>query len=318
MEYLKRRMRMIAQIRVFTSLDNLHIYLEHNKLDILLLEERLYPLEVQDLDNIHIVIMAEECRVKKEITHPVIRKYQSAKSLIEELTELCPVLREWEESDQYENALDIITVYSLGDGGIGEIFSYLLAEEYVNMNNVLYINMEPFTGLKEDLQTDSRKNMSDLIYYLNEKIYNIKEKLEPMIQSKAKFDVVSGITFSTDLYDLTLEGVRILLNTIREYKRYQLCVINTGFISPAIFEVFRMSSKICIVTGQGKVIERKKGDFLKQLKWAGFEEILDKLKLLSISDEEITIFEKSYEEGLTDERVTEYIKNKVSLNCNTI
>lgn len=314
MEYLKRKVRVLAQVRLFSDLENLIMYLEHSKLDILLLEEDLLPLKGRDFSSIHIVVLAENTSSTQEGQYPVIEKYQSAQSLVENLIVECSELNSWTGQDSSKDALEIIITYSLGCGGISEIFSFLLANEYGSMGNCLFINLEPFTGLIEGGILDNHKGMSDLIYYLNEKVENIKEKIELIIKNKDNIDVISNVTFSTDLCDFTIEGVRTFIGSIRDSNKYKFLIINTGYICPAVLELFQICSKLYTVTGQEEVNLRRQENFLKQLKWAGFSGILEKLELLKMSGEDINLLNKRYEEGVEDERVTVYIRSFLTHN----
>lgn len=300
---------MRVQVRVFTDLNNMHIFLEHNKLDILLLGEKLYPLQERDYSNIRIVVLIEDKKTKNELSCQSINKYQSAEHIINDLISICPELKEGEDGGPVVNELEILTLYTLGSEGIGEIFSYLLAKEHTDVANVLFINLEPFNGLRETVTSDNHKGMSDMIYYVNEKVDNLKEKLVLTIKHKDKLDLISNITFSADLYDLTPEGMRILLNTIRDLEQYRYCIINTGFISPAVLELFNQSSKLYIIAGKDEFIYRRKENFVKQLNWGGFEEVLKKMNIVNLSHENKDLILQAYEEGGGDEKIKEYMKS---------
>jgi hypothetical protein len=309
MEYIKRRKRLLIQVRVFSDLNNMHLFLEHDMLDVLLLGENLHPLQGNDYSNIHTVVLTEENKGGKDMEVSSIYKYQPVGSLVDELITICPELKEEDVNGQSVTNLKIIPILSLGSGSVGEIFSYLLAKEYGNKDHVLFINLEPFTGLRETISAESQKGMSDVIYYVNEKVLNLKEKLELLIRHKDNIDLVPDITFSTDLYDFAADGMRILLNTIRECKKYKYCIINIGFVSSTVFELFAQSHKIYIVTGIEDVNCRRRDNFVKQLEWAGFEEILSKLEEVCLTDEEMKYIFRTYEVGAEDESIKEYMKS---------
>lgn len=310
MEYLKRRIRTLAQIRVFSDLDNLHRYLEHNILDVLLLEENLYPLKERDFSNIHIVVLTENNIPTTGQLYPNISKYQSAENLIEELKMECPELKEWTKQKTSEDTLEIIATYSLSCGGIGEILAY----EYGGMGKCLFINLAPFTGLVEEGTVDGHKGMSDLIYYMNEKVENIKEKIELTVRIKENIEVISDTSFATDLCDLTIEGIRTLITSIRDCKKYNFLIFHAGFVSPAILELFQICSRLYAVIGTQAADVRRKENFLKQLKWAGVKDRIEKLEVIKMSDEEIELLSKRYEEGVEDERVVNYIRKYITYN----
>lgn len=305
MEYLKRKKKVMVQARVFSDLNNMNMFLEHNTLDILLIEESLYPLQERDYSNIRIIVLAENKDRKMGILS--IFKYQSGESIIAELINICPELRDGEVNQNIQ-AMKLFSIYSLGSGGVGEIFSYFLAREYGNQGKVLFINLEPFTGLKQTKVSDAYKGMSDVIYYVNEKVDNLKEKLELIIKSTDNIDLILEVIFSTDLYDLNLEGIKILLTTIRDYQKYKYCIINTGYISSAVIELFKQSSKIYIITDKEDVTHRRKDNLVRQLAWAGFDEILKNLHQICLNKEDKDVILRTYEEGEENESIMEYIK----------
>lgn len=308
MEYLNRRIRMIAQIRVFSDSDNLLTYLKHNQLDVLLLEECLYPLKGEDLSYINVVVLTENSQTTKGAVYPSIHKYQSAQGFLEKLIEVCSELKEGAKGEAPEDTLEIITTYSLGCGGIGEIFSYLLSHEYASMGNCLFMNLVPFTGLLEGSTIDGNKGMTDLIYYLNEKVDNLGEKIELISKKIDNMHVITEVTFSTDLCDLSMEGMRNLIGTIRECRKYKFLIINIGYVSPAIFELFQACNKLYVVARQEETELRAKDNLLKQLKWADLKGITKKLELIIMSGEDIDLLSKRYEEGVEVEGVTTYMR----------
>ncbi len=306
MEYLKRKKRMMVQVRVFSDLENMQKYIDYNKLDVLLLGENLYPLKDLDYNNMPTVILSEDNKKREDKIVPSIYKYQSVVNIIDELITIFPDLKDEQVQEEKED-LKIYTVFSLGSGGEDEIFSYLLAKEYGNSEKVLYINLSPFTGMKEMVPNDN-KGMSDLIYYVNEKVGGLKEKIERIIKKINTIDVILDVTFSTDLVDLSTEGMRALLDTIREIKAYKYCIIYINFVSAAVIELLRQSFRICITTDKKEWLHRRRDNFIKQLEWAGYEELVHKIVQLSLEEKEKDIMLKAYEEGMEQDSLKGYIK----------
>ncbi|MFV0344047.1 MAG: hypothetical protein ACK5JH_14380 [Anaerocolumna sp.] len=314
MEYIKRKRRTLFQVRVFSDLNNMQKYLEHNQLDILLLGEELYPLEGKDYSSIFTIILRENDKKNTSTTELGIYKYQPVSILIDELTILCPMLKEDEADKNVENVLKIVAVTSLEDGSMGEIFSYLLAKEYGHKEKVLFLNLVPFTGLRETLPEDVNQGMSELIYYMNEKVDTIDEKLNTIIKSNERMDYISNVTFLTDLNELTIDGMRVLLKTIKEYARYTYCIIHVGILNATILELLRKCHKTYILSGTTNVANRRKDNLIKQLEWADFHDILKNLIPIGFTDEERDYIFRAYEERIEDEGLKDFIRNFIKMS----
>lgn len=307
MEYLKRNKRVLAQVRVFSNLDNLYGYLDKYKLDILLLSEDLFPLQGRSMNNLKIILLGES-KGNEVQGYSIVSKYQSVKNLLQELMDLCPSLGNACRQVDKKSEVSIHTIFSLGSEEVGEVFSYLLAQEYAKIESTVYINLECFTGLKEFKTNINQKGISDIIYFLNEKVENFQDKFEGIIQNRDNLFFIPVTSFCSDLYELTVEGIKTLLDTLKSCKRFKHCIINVGFITPAILSLLEQSMKIYIVEEQNSLVKSKVETFYKQLKWAGFDSILEKCREIELSSKDKKELLIAYDQENFEQEESKFIR----------
>jgi hypothetical protein len=287
MEYMKRKQKKLSQVRVFTNSDSLREYSEQNLIQILLINENI-PIEEIKLDNIkHICLLSEENYSSEIGIYPVIYKFQSAEVVMKELFNYYP-LQEIQGRAKifFERKVEIINVFSLGMDISRQFFSLSLANQYAVSKKTLYINLDIFQVLSVFLGHKADKGLSDFIYFLKQDNPNIINKMNSIITKKNCLDYMEGVSFGPDLYELTTEDINRWLKEMMMNTDYEVIIFDVGCYFQPILELFRNSSRLLLLLGDNNWEQAKYNNFIEQLNWSGHEDVLEKINIVPISDEE--------------------------------
>jgi len=208
MDYIKRKQKMIMQVRVFTNHNSLKDYLDHNQILILLLGESIPVEEVIHEKIKNICLLSEGNKDRENIGYPVIYKFQSAEQVMKEIFSYCPLeVQGGKSMVSPEHKIKIISIYSIARETEQVAISLSLAEQYSRNKKTLYINLDIFQALPELLGQNIEKNLSEFIYILKQNHPNLISKMNSIITKMDKLDYIQGVTFGPDLYELTSEDM---------------------------------------------------------------------------------------------------------------
>lgn len=286
MEYIKRKQKKQFQVCVFTNMESLKAYLKQSTVYILLIQEELAE-EAYNCDNIkHICILSETDYSGSKDNVPIIYKYQSAEVVLKELFGFFPLndTQPKLNNTSGRNA-EIISVFSVGDDIVSQLFAYALAKQYSFLRRTLYINLNilPILPAISGYKTD--KSLSEFIYFLKQNNPNMTAKMYEYITNHETLASMEGVTFGPDLYELLPEDIVHWLNIILQNTEYEVIVFDVGSYFQAGLEIFKNSTRLLLLLGQGYWEQWKADNFKEQLEWSGSEEIAEKLILVPVTDE---------------------------------
>jgi hypothetical protein len=287
MDYMKRRQKRITQVHVFTNLNSLTDYLLNYKIDLLLLGEN-HSMEEVNVSNIkNTCILSEGNYVKERGDLPVIYKFQSAERILEEIFSYYPIDIPIGGTAAFSNSrMKIISIFSVGRGTEQSVFSLAEAQQYGIGKKTLYINLCIYQTFPEILSRPDKKGLSDLIYYLKQNPNNLIIKMNNLIIKTGSFDYIPGVVFGPELFEITGEDISKWVNEIKNVVAYDVVIFNVGNFMPAVFELFRESSQIQIILGEDAWEQEKYNNLKDQLHFAGYDDILQKVKQVIIPDED--------------------------------
>jgi hypothetical protein len=306
MDFIKRKQKHISQVRVFTNENSLKEYLDHDRIDVLLLNESI-PTETVQHDNIkNICVLSEGNYIRESTGYPVIYKFQSAELVMQEIFSYFPFNSENSPYNSTNSKLKIISVYSITRDTEKMAFSLSLAKQYAKQMKTLYINLDVFQALSEPGMGTEEKGLSEFIYYLKQNPPNLITKMNKIIQKDNNLDYIQGVTFGPDLYELTADDILQWLQEIKKSTEYEMIIFNVGCFFQAILELFRSSSQLIYLLGENNLEKAKYHNFKNQLLWAGFDEVIDRMKIISISEEEEERYQSITIEDLYSEVIEEF------------
>lgn len=287
MDFIKRKQKQITQVRVFTNQNSLRDYLDHNKINILLLGESIAVEEILHENIKNICLLSEGNYIRDNTVYPVIYKFQSAEQVMQEIFSYFPLETQASKSLSIINhKVKIVSVFSIARETEQIIISLALAQQYARTKKTLYINLDIFQSLPELLGQDIEKSLTEFIYYLKQNHPNLINKMNGIITKMDKLDYIQGVSYGPDLYELTMEDMGQWINELRNSAEYEVIIFDVGCFFQATLELFRESNQLLLLLGDNEWEQAKFHNFKEQLLWAGFDDVVSNLKVISLSKEE--------------------------------
>lgn len=293
MAYMKRKQKAISQVRVFTNLKNLQDYYADNKIDVLLLSENIPIEEVKDKNVKNICLLSEGNHIRESIEFPIIYKFQSAEHILQEIFSYYPLLlQKVNSSSMSNNKVKFISVISMGNKTEQTVMSLSLAKQYSKQRKTLYVNLDTFQAIPELFGHNRKKSLSDFIYYLKQNNSNLIMKMKGAIEKVGSFDSIPGVSFGSDLYELTVDDMTTWLEELRKTEEYEVVIFEVGSIFEASLRLFQECSQVMILLNENEWEQAKYRNLKEQFLFAGYEEVLDKCRGVTLTTEEQNRVEK--------------------------
>lgn len=309
MGYIKRKKKIVDQLRIFTNPGSIKDFLMHNEIEVLLINETI-PLDEVLHNNIkNICILSEGGSLRESGCYPVIYKFQSAEVIMNELFTFYPILsKTGNELINHEKRAKLISIFSLEHESYRQIFSLSLAKEYSKHKPTLYINLNAFKSIAEVVTDSSIKGLSEFIYYLKQNHPNLMQKMNGIITKHEKLNLIQGLSFGPDLYEITPEDMKRWLHEMQTITNYEVIIFDVDTFYQGSLELFHESTSLYIISSE-TTDDNKLHNFEEQLLWAGFDDILNKTEIINIERDTELLINKwpLNEQNPLNELVSSYI-----------
>lgn len=271
----------------FQSIEEVLCFQERTRLSVLLVGEGYGKEEQQRISmlfpqNERFFVLSEEPEDKGQLLPSGMRRifrYQRAGELLRQIL--------WQETETISSQGGLYTVYSPDSVCSSEHFAWQLAKRLSAQAKTLFLSWEPFGGFGRS-ETDKREacgDLSELLYVLRLEGFSKKERLLALPSQDGVF-YISGIAYCTDLWQYSAEELERFLALCRECG-YGAIVFLAGFFSESIEYLMEQSEAVCLVTGDGVEEEKRRREFFRQMKYAGKQALLSRVKEVGKYDADI-------------------------------
>lgn len=314
MDYIKRKYRFITQVLVFTNEASLESYIEHNSLQVLIAGEEVPEAMVESEKIKNICFLSEEKNSMTSHSGLNMYKYQSAEHIMTEIVSRFQLKSSIQEFiNEGKNNVRIITVFALGNETVQMLYSLFLAKQIANTKKTLHINLDVLQTLPQFMEQSNQNGLSELIYYLKQNNSNLSEKINTFIIKDKNYHYMQGASFGPDLYELSPEDMVHWINELKSIGQYEIIIFNVSSFFITTLELFRRSSQLLVLTGTSMWERKKYDNFIKQLKLAGYEDIIPNIKMISFNKIEWDKYLNLTEEDLEKEIGDEWIKDSINI-----
>lgn len=190
MDAVRHRRGCVYQTAVFTKQDELLKYLEDNTPEVLVVSEDMVTSEVRSAYTGRCVVLTEE--EQKE----GICRYQSAVRIVNEIVKDMP----FTGSTSAEKEAEIVGIYSPINCAGKTSLSLAIAKAYERAGkNVVYMNLEEFSGLSEILPEQKGSNLSDFVYRYKKAPAFLEGEFEHMLCMRAGVYYIPPVRCAEDI-----------------------------------------------------------------------------------------------------------------------
>ena len=232
-ENLEQKDNFPFSVSTFTGVEKLKKSLTDTDYELILAEEKAFDELKKDQKlqkgNSLLVLLKERGSINA--SDDFIWKYQAADRIRKDILKICS---EKGNSDVVfgtaEERTRLIGVFSPVGRDIQTSFSLLLGQFLAKKKKVLYLNLEPFSGLSGMSGFDPESDLTDLIYYLESGKDKMRCKLESMVGNIGGLDYVSPAFSFLDLSQVTGENWILLMESIINTGKYDYLIVDLSEI----------------------------------------------------------------------------------------
>jgi len=273
-DYLNLKEGFPFQVRHFSTVCKLMQFAKQQSVEAVLICEE-YERELMDLQmNLQVVILSENT-IERE-TRKAVCKYQNCEILIKEVLRILA----WEGgkgSHILRNVpLKIIGLYSPVKRTMQTTFGLTMGQLLAKKGKVLYINMEGFSGINSMLRRSFQRDLSDLLYYLQNGRQGLAYILGSMVENVNGMDILPPMLCQMDLISIEAKEWLQLFYEIESQSDYEYLILDLSDSIQGLFEILRQCFVIYTMTEKDGFAMAKIDQYEQMIKKCQYEDILDK------------------------------------------
>lgn len=234
-EYIRK-----FNIKTFSSKENLEgFFKRQKKTDILLTIPEFITgnLEVGKIEVT--ILLSEKNKIDENENLPVLFKYQPLNQI---LSKILSIYTENCENGKLriigDNKVNVITVCSASGGnGKTTVAINLASKIALRDKKVLYLNLEFFNSTGIFFPLKGSDDLSRILYYLKTDSNDLVNKIDELknYDLESKIEYFEPFSNSYELFDLTREDLKILIDSIEKLGRYDYLIIDLDILKSDFF-----------------------------------------------------------------------------------
>lgn len=284
MDYLNQKKNIPFEIQAFTSVDSLVAFAKENLVELLLISSEAMCREIGELNIGKIVILTEGNKPKELDDYTGVYKYQASSDIVREVM-ACYSAEQTILPDQtpvLKKTTEILGVYSPIGGCLKTSFALTLAQILGKEKNVLYLNLEEYSGFEMLFQKKFSHTLSDLLYYVRQGTSALNVRMDSMIQSLGDMDFIPPVQSPEDIRSASWQDWEQILQEIVQYSSYETVVLDIGNGIEDVFQMLEMCTTIYTPVKSDRISRCKLHQFEELLKVREYAQVLDQMVKLEL------------------------------------
>ncbi len=237
------------------------------------------------------LVLQEGCEREKRSTNENVHyteKYQEVYKIMEELQKAVSDTIYKINKGVERGRIQKIGVFSLAKEAMQIPFAALLAEILGEKDHVLVVDLQPFSGMSAEVETEGILGMEDLISIASTENYT-KKRLLASIGHEEKWEYVYPAKNVSCFSEVGLETYQKMLEILETEQGYTCEIINFGGNFPGIVELMESCQQIYILT-EGEERNYREHTFLEEMRRRGKTAVLQKIIWMEIPKERIRFY----------------------------
>lgn len=273
MNYMKGKPGVPYEIMVFTDKNSLNDFLKSNEVEVFITNDEEMIREVPKGKVHYILKLSEEESTGSagESTeyHPIF-KYQSTEIIIREMLSYCAGEIYLAVNNLAKRTKGkVVGVYSPVGRCYKTAFSLAIANTLGKNGNVLYINLEEYTGLSDSLFRGNRTGLSEVMYMYRRNSAGLRQKLRDYICPLGKFDCIFPVECPDDVADILVEEWITFFQYLLDVSEYEFLVVDVGSIVKKPWCLFEIMNIIFMPEAEDSISRRKVEEFYQHMNMMG-------------------------------------------------
>lgn len=270
-EYLNEKKSTPFEVQAFTNVESLQQFARENEIEILLISTRAMCNEIKELPVNRTIILSEGEKLQGLEEYPFVYKYQSSDQLLAEVMEFYvadhpkPRLL-----TSVSHKTKLYGVYSPIGRTRKTLFSLALGEILAERKQVLYVNLENFSGFEELFGVTYRADISDLIYFARQKEGSLVYKLNSVVQTFHELEYIPPAFSPADIRDVTGEEWMMFLDELLTFCEYDVIILDLSEQVDDVFQILNRCDQIYMPIQE---------DLMSKAKLVQYEKLIHMLEL---------------------------------------
>lgn len=281
MEYLCRKEGFPYEVQVFTDPENLELYVQQAAVDMLVVAETDYRVQMEQWDTGQVLILEEGhggLGTRAEDGVPSIGKYQPVSAIVKKVMEMAAENGQMPAAVPGEKTAKIIGIYTPVGRCLQTTFSFVLGQLLARDHKVLYLNFEPYSGLGRMLQREFRMDLTDLIYFLQNAKERFPYRLESMTEHVGGMQVIPPVFSCMDLALIEKREWMELLQVLQKESGYDYILLDLSDLVQGLFDILRKCDRIFTIVREDPFAAAKIEQYEMLLSRMEYEEVLGKTR----------------------------------------
>lgn len=274
-DYINLKEGFPFQVRFFSSIEKLVQFAMRQLVEVALVSEEYQNILLEKKAAVAIIVLSNENSDIRE-NRCKVYKYQSAEKIMKEILQIAALDLENGSHILRNVQLKVIGLYSPVKRSLQTTFGLTLGQLLVKRGKVLYINMEGFSGLNVMLKKNFERDLSDLLYYLQNGKQGLAYILGSMIETVNGLDILPPMLCQMDLISIEAKEWLRFFYEIEKYCDYEYLILDLSDSVQGLFEILRQCTIIYTMTENDGFAMAKIDQYEQMLKQCRYEDVLQK------------------------------------------
>mgnify|MGYP002516150406 CR=1 FL=1 len=294
-DYVRKKGDYPFTAAAFTSVEKLTAYCRKEKVDVLLVSERMDTPSLREAVTGTVIILRSEAEETGE--GESIYRYQSCETILREL------MRQYAGHGPQTTGrvkrcgnIRMIGMYSPIHRCMQTTFAITMGEILAKKHKTLYLNFESFSGLEKRFGREFMTDMSDLIYYVTNAREALFYKLKGMTETIGNLDYIPPAFSCMDLARIVPEQWMAMFRELEYHTDYEYLILDLSENMQGLFDILRICERVYTLIRDDSMAQSKLYQYEKLLERADYEDVLQKtnhcklpfIRQIPISAEQIT------------------------------
>lgn len=280
-DYLKKKPDFPFEIHAYTETGKMTEFMRGHKTELLVISESVYTGEIGELAGGRVLILQESESGKGDM--PQTDKYQSAENIYRcILGRYMETLPDGQRASMRQGAersrAGLIGLYSPIRRCLQTSFALSLGQALAQRHKTLYVSFEHCAGWNGILGWEGGKDLSDLLYYLEEDEEKFRCRMRLVERKTGALYYIPPVYAGQNLVYITAEQWKRLLGRIAGEGGYEYVILDLSEGLQGIFELLRMCSRIYTIICEDGPARSKVEQYEHLLRMHAFEDILEKTR----------------------------------------
>ena len=280
-DYLNLKEGFPFQVRYFLTIDKFIQFTKQQAVEAVLVCEKFEKELMAKQMAMPSITLSEKTIIEKK-ERKAVCKYQSCEVLMKEVLQI--LAKDCEEGSHILRSvpLRIIGLYSPVKRTMQTTFGLTMGQLLAKKGRVLYINMEGFSGLNTMLNRNFQRDLSDLLYYIQNGKQGLSYILGSMVESINEMDLLPPMLCQMDLISIEAKEWLQLFYEIESHTDYEYLILDLSDSIQGLFEILRQCFVIYTMTESDGFAMAKIDQYEQMLKQCRYEDILTKTNVCEL------------------------------------